>query len=266
MILSIKRFLFRSAPRLGLKLAKLTSRPRGIELEIVEAVVPRDRLAIDIGASWGLYTHLLRRCTSSVVAFEPNPEKAAYLRRLFRDPAIVVHQVALSDSSGEAELIVPLATSAFATIETKNPLWTAANMDAARVHVAKRSLMDFKLSQVGFMKIDVEGHEYAVLSGARELLLRDKPILYIRIERRHNPKEYERTFELLAQMNYSGFFSDGRQLVDIRSFAIERDQPPENVDGNRIKGRYIYNFLFLQPADIVSSLRALQRAGLQVLP
>jgi FkbM family methyltransferase len=263
-ILPIKRFLFRLVPSLGLELAKLTSRPRGIELDIVQAVVPHDRLAIDIGASWGLYTYLLRRCTSAVVAFEPNPEKAEYLRCLFRDSAVVVHQVALSDSSGEAELIVPLATSAFATIETKNPLWTATDVDAARIHVPRQTLTDFEFPQVGFMKIDVEGHEYAVLSGARELLLRDKPILYIRIERRHNPKEYERTFELLAHMGYSGFSSDGRRLVDVRTFEIERDQPPENVEGNRIKGRYIYNFLFLQPTDIDTSLAALSRAGFDV--
>jgi hypothetical protein len=44
-----------------------------------------------------------------------------------------------------------------------------------------------------------------------------------------------------------------------------RDQPPENVEGDRIKGRYIYNFLFLQPTDIDTSLAALRKAGLDVL-
>ena len=92
-MLSIKRLLFRWAPNLGVELAKLTSRPRRIELEVVEAVVPRGRLAIDIGASWGLYTFLLRRCANAVVAFEPNPEKAEYLNNLFQGTNVTVHRL-----------------------------------------------------------------------------------------------------------------------------------------------------------------------------
>ena len=79
-----------------------------------------------------------------------------------------------------------------------------------------------------------------MLSGAREILLRDKPILYVRIERRHNPIDFGRTFKLLAGLGYFGFFSDdARQIVDLRSFDIDRDQPPENAKGSRIRGRYI---------------------------
>lgn len=133
---------------------------------MVEAVVPRRHLAVDIGASWDLYTFLLRRCTNTAVAFEPNPEKAEYLHSLFRNPDVTVHQVALSDWSGDAKLIVPLAAPAFATIETKNPLSTATDLNTARVHVLRRTLNDFELRNVGSMKIDVEGHEYSVLSGA----------------------------------------------------------------------------------------------------
>lgn len=264
MILAVKRFVFWAAPNLGLALAKLTSRPRSVELKIVEAVAPRDRLAIDVGASWGLYTFLLQRCASAVVAFEPNPQKAKYLREFFRNSNVVVHQMALSDSPGEVELIVPAGASAFATIETKNPLWSMNEKVAARIRVTRQTLADFSFSPIGFVKIDVEGHEYSVLSGARALLLRDKPILYIRIERRHNPNEFGRTFKFLSDLDYCGYFSDGPRLTDIRFFAVERDQPPQNVDGDRFVGRYIYNFLFMPLSEIGDTFAKLRKAGFDV--
>src|SRR5262249_31130006 len=151
-MLLLKRVLFRRMPNLGIKFAKLSSPSRLIELEAVEAIVPRARGAIDIGASWGLYTILLRRCTDSVVAFEPNPMKAEYLTDLCRDTNVAVHAVALSDQSGEADLIIPNSASAFATIEAQNPLSAISTSRVTRVHVPCRPLDNFRLKNVGFIK------------------------------------------------------------------------------------------------------------------
>lgn len=262
-MLFIKRALFRFVPNLGIEFAKLTSRPRRFELRVVEAVVPQGALAIDIGASWGLYTVLLRQCTNTVAAFEPHPEKARYLTSVFRKKNVKVHSVALSDQQGETDLIVPHASSAFATIEPNNPL-SETTGSTARIRVPLRTLNDFGFQNVGFIKIDVEGHEFSVLSGACKILLRDKPILYVRLERRHNPTGFERTVGLLAALGYRGFFWDAQLIVDLRSFNIDRDQPLDNAKGSRIKGRYIYCFLFLPATAIETTFIALKQAGFDV--
>lgn len=264
MILSIKRLLFRWMPALAVGLTKLASRTKWVELTVVQAVAPSDQVAIDIGASWGLYTFLLCRCTKQVIAFEPNPEKAAYLKSFFERRNVTVHAVALSDRSGRAELIVPLAAPAFATIETTNPLSTASDRTTTRIEVPLRALNDYRLKNVGLVKIDVEGHELAVLLGASELLMQEKPILYVRIERRHNPQSFHRVFDLLFELSYQGYFCDERRLVDVKFFDFDRDQPVQNAKGSRIEGRYIYNFLFLPPSMIEVSLAALSRCGFEV--
>ena len=48
--------------------------------------------------------------------------------------------------------------------------------------------------EVGFIKLDIEGAEYAALQGAKQTLLRDKPFLAICV--------YHRRGDLLAIMDY----------------------------------------------------------------
>ena len=263
--MAIKRLLFYWAPGLAVAVAKLISPARRLELEAVQAIVPRERLAIDIGASWGLYTLVLQRCTALVVAFEPNPTKAEYLNRVFRKMNVTVHAVALSDRSGNAELVVPIAASALATIEAANPLSATRGPSTVRLNVALRCLSDFEFRDVGFIKIDVEGHELSVLSGAQQLLVRDKPIICIEIERRHNPNGFERVFNLLLGLGYSAFFLDAQRVVNFRLFELDRDQPRESVKGGQIRGHYIFNFLFFPPLEIDVSLAALRKAGFEVV-
>ena len=52
------------------------------------------------------------------------------------------------------------------------------------VKVPMRTLDSYQLSNVGFIKIDVEGHEEAVLHGSSETLRREMPNLMIEIEDR----------------------------------------------------------------------------------
>ncbi len=94
------------------------------------------------------------------------------------------------------------------------------------------------------MKIDVEGHEEAVLHGGLETLMREKPNLMIEIEERHAPGSLDRVSTLLQGLGYLGFYLDGKQIKPIAQFNPDRDQVRQNGKA----GRYINNFLFF-PSD-----------------
>ncbi len=67
-------------------------------------------------------------------------------------------------------------------------------------------LDDLDIQDVGFMKIDVEGHEYSVLKGAIYTIERYKPNLMIELDDRYNPGIFDRCTKVLRDMGYEGFF------------------------------------------------------------
>ena len=52
------------------------------EIAILPHLVARDRVALDVGANKGGYTHTLLGLASAVHAFEPNPALIPWLSRL----------------------------------------------------------------------------------------------------------------------------------------------------------------------------------------
>src|SRR5690606_14490021 len=69
------------------------------------AIVDRGDLCFDIGAHVGNRTAVLAALGCKVVAVEPHPYLAEYLRRKFAGrPGVVVEQVGVSTTPGEATL------------------------------------------------------------------------------------------------------------------------------------------------------------------
>ena len=170
------------------------------ELHLVPALCSRSEWSIDIGANNGVYAWHIARHSAGVIAFEPQPSHAGFLVQAF-GPRVRVEQVALSDSTGEAVLRVPQETweDGRATIEASN---TLDRFTCAEYTVPRRRLDSYDLPPVGFMKIDVEGHELAVLGGAEAILRRDRPNLIIEAEERHRPGAVASVRDFLAALGY----------------------------------------------------------------
>jgi FkbM family methyltransferase len=130
-----------------------------------------------------------------VIAFEPRPDAAAALQELVNGSPVVVHAVAVSDHNGEATLRMP-EMCGLSTIESSNPIAGAA------ITVPVRTLDSYKLAPVRLIKIDVEGHEEAVLRGATKTLEAHRPALIVEVEERHSPGNTNRVPEWLAQFGY----------------------------------------------------------------
>src|SRR5260370_39426524 len=79
------------------------------------------------------------------------------------------------------------------------------------------------------MKIDVEGHEEAVLDGARKTLARCRPRVLVELDERLAPGAIERATEFFRAQGYAGYFIFQRQLLPIVRFDRHVMQRPENL-------------------------------------
>lgn len=221
------------------------------ELRLLPLLCDPQRWSVDIGASIGSYTvHLLRHSKGCII-FEPRPEALAHIvRRLAPrpDPRLRIELVALSDHAGEAALRVVSGDAGRSTIEPANPIAGAAATESLVVPV--RRLDDYMevVEPVGFIKIDVEGHEEAVLRGASGLLVRDRPTLLVESEERDKPGCVHAIGRQLRGLGYRGFFVRHGRLRPIELFDPRLHQQVARI-GERIGGEpaYVNSFLFLPP-------------------
>jgi FkbM family methyltransferase len=217
------------------------ARYRYPELRFIGHLVDRDSAALDVGANLGLYTYFLARACRRVYAFEPNPNPLRSLR-FVADSNVTVLPVALSDKSGEADLTIPRGrkgwTNNGAALDRRFPGRTMT------VRVPCRRIDDLGIAGIGLIKIDVEGHELAVLRGARETLMRDKPALLVENEFTHTGGKFAEVFQLLEQLGYAGYFLENGVLQTLAHFSVSTHQiEPLKPGGDR--RRYVRNFIFL---------------------
>jgi len=204
----------------------------------------RSKLSIDVGASQGNYTAHLIPLSQRVVAFEPVPRFAEGLRKMFADTAVVqIEQVALSDQSGTREMRVTndLYRSA---IESGNELRYSTSVEAIAVRVS--SLDEYSFRNVGFVKIDVEGHELAVLRGASDTIHRERPNVLVEVEEQHRRGALKDAFDFFRNAGYLGFFLLDGKLESLAAFDPGIHQDVKNLDARGLRTPlYVNNFIFV---------------------
>ena len=123
---------------------------------------------LDIGANIGTHTFYYTKYASRVLAFEPNPIAYECLEYNMRLTNAKLHNVAVSDHFGHID-IIPQGDNygaVYTVPGTKIPTITIDSL---------------ALEQCNFMKIDVEGDELAVLLGAKETILKHKPVMCVEV-------------------------------------------------------------------------------------
>ena len=163
-----------------------------VEMHLLEFLCRRDRDAIDVGANYGGYVHFMRRYARRVFAYEPMPEFARLLQLKFpRD--VIVDSTALSDRVGEAQLYMPVIDGVMVTGCSTISADASAAYQAHRVTTVRMDRLDNVYSgTAGFIKIDVEGHEQAVLDGAIKTIGRCLPRILAEIDERLSPGGLDR--------------------------------------------------------------------------
>lgn len=227
------------------------------ERALLPALCDHQRIGLDIGAALGAYSWPLAKLCRRCIAFEPNPEQARYLRRAF-GARLQLENCALSNRRGEVELVIPLGrNSDKAGLATVAPGPWLGSQPVRRVKVTTRTLDELELAPVGFIKLDVEGHELAVLKGGENLLIRDKPNLLVELEERFGAGTILQTRIYLEELGYHGYFLEGQSLRNIAKFDVARHQ---SMASWGTPGAYINNFVFVaggQHSDVRDRLRTL---------
>ena len=139
--------------------------------------------AIDIGAHCGFWSFFLGLSFKNVFSFEPV--------EIFRECFIknIPHQnvklipIALGNENSFVSMNVELENTGATHVSNKTS-------DSNKVELKK--LDDYEYSNIDFIKIDVEGYENQVVLGAKETLIRNKPII------------------IVEQKGYSGRFNQGQ--------------------------------------------------------
>jgi FkbM family methyltransferase len=216
------------------------------ELALLQLVCDRSAVAVDVGANLGVYTYFAAKYSARVYSLEPVPDVVSRLRASVPSNVTVL-PVAASDKAGKSTLYVPRLGRV--AVDTRATLETTANpgFDADPIEIETQRIDDLGLENVAFMKIDVEGHEQAVLRGARDLIASSRPTVLIESEERHAKGTVASTKAFFDELGYGGFFLHSGRLQPMAFFDPARHQRPEDIKGlgKERKTAYINNFLFI---------------------
>ncbi len=145
---------------------------------VIAGVLRRDSSAIDVGANYGsVLREIVRHSPEGRhIAFEPIPALAESLAREF--PTVDIRQSALSDSAGTAQFSHVTGAPGYSGLRLRRDLpagsGTVQNLTVRIDRLDDVLPQDFNPSLI---KIDVEGAELGVLSGAAKTLARSRPVV-----------------------------------------------------------------------------------------
>jgi len=185
------------------------------------SIIPTDNLLLDIGANFGIMTVSLAKkaVNGQVYSFEPIPENVKALKRLtkhYKLNNVTVFECAVGNAPGELKMVLPVINNVKIhglshVVDENNP------HDGEFFTVPVKRLDDIpelkEAKAIGAIKMDVENFEFEALTGAKELLLKHKPLILCEI---WNNEKREATLNFLKnEIGYNIKVFDGKELVPL---------------------------------------------------
>lgn len=140
-------------------------------------IAPGAKLMFDVGAHVGDRTTAFRRNDAKVIAVEPQPQLARYLRYRFAlDRGVTVIAAGLGAAEGQADMRVNRANPTVSTLSSDFVRaadgaegWEGQHWDdTRRIRLSTLDQLIRIHGRPDFIKIDTEGHEAEVLKGLSE--------------------------------------------------------------------------------------------------
>lgn len=163
-----------------------TGEPHVVRAALARVPAGRTAVVVDCGANEGAYTALVlaeaARAGRAVIVhqLEPSTRCADALRARFGgDPRVRLHQVAASDTAGDARLHFPWAGAGGASLSAETSVIQGTTAHGAESETVVTTTLDAFAAGAGIdgidlLKLDIEGHEWKALSGAAGLVARGR--------------------------------------------------------------------------------------------
>lgn len=200
------------------------------ELRLLSGLCDPKKNAVDVGANIGTYTYFMQKRARAVWAYEPNPKLARRLMKLY--PKVHVRAVAVSDRTSVLTLRIPGKLHELASV--------SPDAEGEAVEVPAVRLDDEALTNVGFIKIDVERHELAVLRGAMRTIQQWRPNILTEATPLLYPHPLPKTFQFIADLDYTGYFRFEHKWYPFSEFRPELHADPTQFGKQFMGGNVIF--------------------------
>jgi FkbM family methyltransferase len=198
----------------------------------LNSISPRNGVAVDIGANAGYYTIPLSINFEKVYSFEPVPSIYKKLVKNIKLNEIKNIKPFLS-AIGASDEILPFYIQSVVdgdkNLNTGLSSFTRRDSFATKEISIKVNKLDSLLSQenVDLIKVDVEGHEYKVFQGAKEIIGRNKPFIVWEASLNISVINTLQSYDFLTELNYVHYLiTNQNELIkldrkDIKSFDFD---------------------------------------------
>ncbi len=185
-------------------------RYEGDNLYYIESLIKSRKLGngacLDIGANVGNHALFFSHYFQMVHAFEParTPYDLLKINAGLKNN-IICHPFGLSDKCGTLRLSTPIDNIGMGSFDLKAS--SNENIKTEKTLVMTLdSLESLQELRIELIKIDVEGHELAVLIGASETIKRNKPIILFEQQAAEFESGTSRVIEQLQSYGYINFY------------------------------------------------------------
>lgn len=156
--------------------------------------VTRKCRALDIGANVGLWCLDLCKNFDSVIAIEPVAEFRQCLQMNVKAHNLEIMPIALGAEDTTINMIITKENTGHSHVDVSS---------LGQGCIPMRQLDSLNLPTVDYIKIDCEGYEKLILLGAKQTLMRDRPIIVIE-DKNHKDVGHDQTNSALGYLQELG--------------------------------------------------------------
>ena len=184
------------------------------KIPTIRSMLEVPRTSIDVGANIGSFSMVLSLALGDhpIVAIEPYSSTYQYLLLNTRQfPGIECMQFAAHDTREKLSLGMPwrdperwVTKVSCGWISAHGKLEDAQEVDAMPLDEV------FADREIGFIKIDVEGHEAHVIRGMSQIMTQHRPTILLEVSEENLARALQTPEEILSMMAHRGYAKAGR--------------------------------------------------------
>ena len=171
--------------------------------KIAESLVYPNANVLDVGANIGTHSIILSKVVSGGAVYSMEPQSLVYSilqnNLMLNDCSnVYTYRFAISDSDNEVLAMEPFSFFGESINNGARRVETSGKNSGDLV--LSKKLDSFKFPKIDFIKFDIQGSEIKALKGAKLLILKDRPILFVEIEEVHLKKFGGSSKELMEML------------------------------------------------------------------